>query len=63
MKLSLDRKDEESFDHIVPLAPAAVDVLRAPATVGVDSILRFKGCRKLCQVHRFIIGHLRSNVP
>lgn len=29
MKLSLERKDEEAFDHVVPLAPQAVEVLRA----------------------------------
>ncbi len=29
MKLLLERKDEEAFDHVVPLAPQAVDVLRA----------------------------------
>ena len=29
MKLSLERKSDAAFDHIVPLAPAAVDVLRA----------------------------------
>ena len=28
MKLVLDRKDDDSFEHVVPLAPAAVDVLR-----------------------------------
>jgi integrase len=28
MKLRLDRKDEVAFDHIVPLAPQAVDVIR-----------------------------------
>jgi integrase len=29
MKLELDRKGEEAFEHIVPLPPQAVDVLRA----------------------------------
>lgn len=29
MKLTQDRKDEESFDHVVPLAPQAVDVINA----------------------------------
>lgn len=29
MKLTLDRKDEEAFDHVVPLTPQVVDVLRA----------------------------------
>ena len=29
MKLSMDRKADAGFDHIVPLVPAAVDVLRA----------------------------------
>ena len=29
MKLLTERKEDEAFEHIVPLAPAAVDVLRA----------------------------------
>lgn len=29
MKLKLDKKDEEMHDHLVPLSPAAVDVLNA----------------------------------
>lgn len=43
MKLSLDRKDEEAFDHLVPLAPQAVDLLRAARVMSGRGELVFPG--------------------
>lgn len=45
MKLVLDRKEEAEFDHIVPLAPAAVDVLRAARVLSGRGRLVFPGQR------------------
>lgn len=45
MKLTLDRKDEQAFDHVVPLAPQAVDVLRAVHRLTGRGELVFPGQR------------------
>lgn len=45
MKLTLDRKDEQAFDHVVPLAPQAVDVLHAVRRLTGRSELVFPGQR------------------
>lgn len=45
MKLTLERKDEESFDHIVPLAPQAVEALRAARVLSGRGDLIFPGQR------------------
>jgi integrase len=45
MKLTQDRKDEQAFDHIVPLAPEAVDVLRAVHRLTGRGELVFPGQR------------------
>ncbi|WP_107718594.1 MULTISPECIES: integrase arm-type DNA-binding domain-containing protein [unclassified Novosphingobium] len=45
MKLSAERKDEAEFDHIVPLAPQAVDVLRAARVLSGRGALVFPGQR------------------
>lgn len=45
MKLVLDRKDEEAFDHIVPLTRAAVDVVRAVRVLSGRGDLVFPGQR------------------
>lgn len=45
MKLTLDRKDEAGFDHVVPLAPQAVDVLRAVHRLSGRGELVFPGQR------------------
>lgn len=45
MKLLLERKDEEAFDHVVPLAPQAVDVLRAVHRLTGRGELVFPGQR------------------
>ena len=45
MKLTLDRKDEQAFDHVVPLAPQAVDVLNAVRRLTGRGELVFPGQR------------------
>lgn len=45
MKLTLDRKDEVAFDHVVPLAPQAVDVINAIRRLTGRSELVFPGQR------------------
>ena len=45
MKLSLDRKDEAAFDHYVPLAPEAVEVLRTVRALSGRGELVFPGQR------------------
>jgi integrase len=45
MKLEKDRKDEVAFDHVVPLAPAAVDVLRAAHQLTGNCTYVFPGQR------------------
>jgi integrase len=45
MKLTLDRKDEVAFDHVVPLSGAAVDVLRAVRRLSGNCELVFPGQR------------------
>lgn len=45
MKLSLDRKDEAAFDHYVPLAPEAVEVLRTVRVLSGRGELVFPGQR------------------
>lgn len=63
MKLVLDNKDEETFDHIVPLAPAAVDVLLAARPLSGRGTLIFPGQR---HAHRPLsenaIGYLYNRV-
>lgn len=63
MKLSLDRKDEEQFDHIVPLAPAAVDVLRAARQLSGRGKLVFPGQRHTHKpLSENAIGYLYNRV-
>lgn len=45
MKLSAERKEEAEFDHIVPLAPKAVEVLRAARVLSGRGALVFPGQR------------------
>lgn len=45
MKLALDRNDEASFDHLVPLGPAAVDALQAARVLSGRGRLVFPGQR------------------
>ncbi len=45
MKLTLNRKNEQAFDHVVPLAPQAVDVLRAVHRLSGRGELVFPGQR------------------
>lgn len=59
MKLELDRKGDKAFDHVVPLAPQAVDVLRVVRQLSGRGDLVFPGQR---HAHRPIsenaIGYL-----
>lgn len=63
MKLVLHRKEDAAFDHIVPLAPAAVDVLRAARVLSGWGMLVFPGQR---HVHKPLsenaIGYLYNRV-
>ncbi|MBZ9649972.1 integrase arm-type DNA-binding domain-containing protein [Sphingobium sp. 3R8] len=63
MKLVLDRKDEESFEHIVPLSWQAVDVLREVRRLTGRGSLVFPGQR---HAHRPLsenaIGYLYNRV-
>lgn len=45
MKLVLDRKEDEAFDHVVPLTPAAVEVLEAARRLSGNCELVFPGQR------------------
>jgi integrase len=45
MELSLDRKDEAAFDHCIPLAPEAVEVLRTVRALSGRGNLVFPGQR------------------
>ena len=45
MKLDLDKKGEAAFDHVVPLAPAAVETLQAAAQLSGNCKLVFPGQR------------------
>lgn len=63
MKLALDRKDEAAFDHIVPLAPAAVDVLRAARVLSGRGKLVFPGQRHAHKpLSENAIGYLYNRV-
>ncbi|CCW20133.1 hypothetical protein EBBID32_45040 [Sphingobium indicum BiD32] len=63
MKLILDRKDEEAFDHVVPLSHQAVDVLRQVRRLTGRGKLVFPGQR---HAHRPLsenaIGYLYNRV-
>ena len=63
MKLILDRKDEESFEHVVPLAHQAVDLLREVRRLTGRGKLVFPGAR---HAHRPLsenaIGYLYNRV-
>jgi integrase len=63
MKLSLDRKDEEAFDHIAPLPPQAVAVLLATRPLSGRGDIVFPGQR---HAHRPLsenaIGYLYNRV-
>ena len=63
MKLILDRKDEESFDHVVPLSWQAVDLLREVRRLTGRGKLVFPGQR---HAHRPLsenaIGYLYNRV-
>ncbi len=63
MKLSLERKGEKSFDHVVPLAPASVDVLRAAHRLTGRGQYVFPGVR---HAHRPLsenaIGYLYNRI-
>lgn len=63
MKLVLHRKDEVAFDHVVPLTPQAVDVLRAVRQLSGRGNLIFPGQR---HAHRPLsenaIGYLYNRV-
>ncbi|WP_240502089.1 tyrosine-type recombinase/integrase [Sphingomonas panacis] len=45
MKLARIKKADAAFDHLVPLAPAAVEVLRATRAIGNGGELIFPGAR------------------
>lgn len=63
MKLSLDRKDEQAFDHIVPLAPQAVEVLRAIEPLTGRGELMFPGQRHThIPISENAIGYLYNRV-
>jgi integrase len=63
MKLALDRKEESAFDHIVPLAPAAVDVLRAARVLSGRGRLVFPGQRHAHKpLSENAIGYLYNRV-
>ncbi|WP_372731907.1 tyrosine-type recombinase/integrase [Novosphingobium sp.] len=63
MKLTLDRKDEQAFDHIVPLAPEAVDVLRAANRLTGRGELVFPGQRHAhIPLSENAIGYLYNRV-
>ena len=63
MKLTVERKGDEENDHIVPLAPAAVEVLRAVQALSGRGALVFPGQR---HAHRPLsenaIGYLYNRV-
>lgn len=63
MKLTAARKDDAAFDHVVPLAPEAVEVLRAVWKLSGRGALVFPGQR---HVHRPLsenaIGYLYNRV-
>lgn len=63
MKLTVERKDDSAFDHIVPLSPQAVEVLRAVAKLSGNCELVFPGQR---HAHRPLsenaIGYLYNRV-
>lgn len=63
MKLSLDRKDEKAFDHVVPLAPEAVAVLRAVHQLSGRGELVFPGARHAhIPLSENAIGYLYNRV-
>jgi len=63
MKLALDRKDEVAFDHIVPLAPAAVDVLRAARALSGRNELVFPSQRHAHKpISENAVGYLYNRV-
>lgn len=63
MKLSLDRKDERAFDHVVPLSPQAVAVLRAIQPLTGRGELVFPGQRHAhIPLSENAIGYLYNRV-
>lgn len=63
MKVTQDRKDEQAFDHIVPLAPEAVDVLRAIHQLTGRGELVFPGQRHAhIPLSENAIGYLYNRV-
>lgn len=63
MKLTQDRKDDEAFDHIVPLAPKAMEVLRAVHHLTGRGELLFPGQRHVhIRLSENAIGHLYNRV-
>lgn len=71
MKLALDRKDEASFDHVVPLSPQAVEIIEAIRRLTGRGELVFPGQRHAhIPLSENAIGYLynragwhRRNVP
>lgn len=63
MKLTAERKEDQAFDHTVPLSPAAVDALRAVQALSGRGKLIFPGQR---HAHRPLsenaIGYLYNRV-
>lgn len=63
MKLSLERKDEQAFDHVVPLAPQAVEILRAIHRLTGTGPLVFPGQRHAhIPLSENAIGYLYNRV-
>lgn len=63
MKLVLDQKDDEAFEHIVPLVPAAVDVLRQVRRMTGRCTLVFPGQRHAHKpLSENAIGYLYNRV-
>lgn len=63
MKLSLDRKDEAAFDHVVPLAPEAVAALRAVRPLSGRGEMTFPGQRHAHKpLSENAIGYLYNRV-
>lgn len=63
MKLALDRKDEAAFDHVVPMAPASVEVLEAARQLSGRGALVFPGQRHAhIPLSENAIGYLYNRV-
>lgn len=63
MKLELDRKGEEAFEHVIPLPPQAVEVLRANRRLTSRIALLFPSVRSTIQpMSENTIGYMYNRI-